>query len=774
MSEEMITKKELSKRRWETFLLIPLLICIILCTNMAFSLSDFASSLSLFASIFFFGVVNINLILLAILIFLIAKNLSKLFFERKTRAVGAKLKSKLVIAFLSLSIIPTMVLFFISSLYINSAFDKWFSVRIKNTLQASAEISDAYYKDHQRNALHFAKKIRKTLIDGHEKSTPFAFSSSSFQLERRLEKQRLSYSLSAIELYSGPLDPRYIIFGKELQKDFFPRLPIEDLKEVLAGNTRTIVQQLGAGDILRSIIPVYAYAPKYKLEQKKTPPIIGVLAVSYFIPTSIVEKAMTVSTAVKDYGTVNPLEYPIKSSYLSILIFITLLIIFVAIWAGLYLARQLTGPLESLEKAAKKVGSGDLNVELHNIGNDEISTVVTAFNKMTVDLKRNRNQLKLINKKLDEERTYMEVVLSNVSAGVLAIDANGKITTINKSAANLLKISSTESIGKYAIELFSRHIAQLSEIIKKAVQQADLKQVRENLKFFSNNEEAIEILITATANYDKNNIYQGLVLVLDDITHITKQQRETAWIEIARRIAHEIKNPLTPIKLSAQRLRKRISSLRQEEEQKILEECTETIVRQVNELKEMINEFSEYARLPEANPSYNDINAAIREIVDLYQQGHKDIEFYFKEDKSIPKFFFDREQIKRVTINFFANAVTALKENRPKARKSVRISTQLHASEGTIEIKILDNGPGIPKQVLPMLFEPYFSTKKEGTGLGLAIAKKIITDHSGRIRISSPSEADEKASSGTCFIIELPMQTVQNMGRGNKEVSHEL
>ena len=635
------------------------------------------------------------------------------------------------------------------------------------------EISDAYYKDNRKNALHFAKKIRKKIATNYGKLDPFSFASSSFNLKRKLEKERSSYALSAIELYSGPLDSRSIVFDKELKRDFFPRLPIGDLEEVLAGNTHSIVQQLGAGDILRTAIPIYD--PKSgKGEGEGSKAIIGALVVSYFIPTSIVERAMIVSTAVKDYGTVNPLEYPIKSSYLSILVFITLLIMFVAIWAGLYLARQLTGPLEELENAAKKVGSGDLNIELYNTGNDEISTVVAAFNKMIIDLKNNRSQLEFINKKLDEKRAYVEVVLSNVSAGVFAIDAIGKITTMNTSAAKLLKVSPAESIGKKAVELFSQSISQLSKIIQKAIQGPGVNQIRENLKFFSDNEEAIDILVTATAHYNKNNIYQGLVLVLDDITHITRQQRESAWREIARRIAHEIKNPLTPIKLSAQRLKKRLLASNEGEEQKILEECTTTIVRQVDELKEMINEFSEYARLPEANPSYNDINRAIREIVDLYQQGHRNIEFNFTEDKSIPKFFFDREQIKRVIINFLANAVTALKEKGAQLQKNVSISTELNPYKDKIKIRMADNGPGIPRQVLPALFEPYFSTNKEGTGLGLAIAKKIITDHSGHIRVSSRTGDNVEGPSGTFFTVELPIQMVQKVEHRDREIRYEL
>ena len=241
-------------------------------------------------------------------------------------------------------------------------------------------------------------------------------------------------------------------------------------------------------------------------------------------------------------------------------------------------------------------------------------------------------------------------------------------------------------------------------------------------------------------------------MVLDDITHMIKAQREAAWREVARRIAHEIKNPLTPIKLSAQRLQKRFGEGLPELEQKVFTECTGTIIRQVDELKEMVNEFSQYARFPAASPVPNDLNAAVAEVVGLYQQAHKNVRFQSRADEDIPVFAFDREQIKRVLINLLDNAVVAAFVKNKGSH--IIISTRFNPRLGLVKIEVEDNGPGISSQVMPLLFEPYFSTKKEGTGLGLAIAKRIISDHDGYIRASSQIGVK---GAGACFTIELPI-----------------
>ena len=736
-----LEKGEKRKRRREQFTILIVLIAIVVLTNFALKLVKLSSTLPFVNSIFFFGIVNLNLVLLAVLVFLIFRNLSKLLLERRRGFLGSKLKTKLVLSFLSLSIIPTVVLFLISSLYINSTFDKWFSVKVGNTLQASLEITDIYYKNTQRSAQHFADRVSLELgtrLDLRDRS-------ARARVQEELSQLRNKYALDSVEIYWGPLDPRTLVVRSELNPDLFPRLPIESIQKAFEGTNIGLVQHIGSGDVLRSVVPLF--------EGRQSKRVVGALTVSYHIPVSLVNKVDEISSTFADFRDVNPLKYPVKTTYFAILILITLLVIFAAIWVGFYLARQMTMPLEKLAEAAHFVGAGNLDVAVTNDGDDEIATVGRAFNQMTADLKENRNRLqntyttlRSTNEELEEKRRYLEAILANVSAGVCSVSSESSITTINKSAAGLLGVKSDQVIGKKLDEILIGPLHELLLSIQEVLSSGGKETIFKYLNYVSDDARPISLLITITPLYDAEGKYLGLVLVLDDVSHLIKAQREVAWREVARRIAHEIKNPLTPIKLSAQRLQKRYMD--KVEEKEIFRECTDTIIKQVDELKDMVNEFSQFARFPAANPIPNDLNLALNEVIGLFR-AHRQIHFEFLPDATVPIFAFDRDQIKRVIMNLVDNAVAAMKD---QESGTVRMTTEYRKESGLVFIQVADTGPGIPEEVQSMLFEPYFSTKKEGTGLGLAIAKRIISDHGGYIRVVS-----KKDKFSTYFTIELPV-----------------
>jgi len=739
-----LEKGERRKRRRERITILLVLLAIVFLSNLALKLAKLSSTLPFVNSIFFFGIINLNLILLAALVFLIFRNLSKLFIERRRGLLGSKLKTKLVLSFLTLSIVPTIVLFLISSLYINSTFDKWFSVKVGNTLQASLEITDIYYKNMQKSAQHFAERVQAEVSERMNLSDRYA----KVRIPKELGLLRAKYALDSVEIYWHPLDPRTLVVKSELNPELFPRLPIETVQSVLDGQQAALVQHVGTGDVLRSVIPLR--------ESRGGRKIVGALAVSYHLPVSLVNKVDEISSTYADFRDVNPLKYPVKTIYFAILILITLLVIFAAIWVGFYLAKQMTMPLERLARAVVEVGSGNLDVEIRNPGDDEIATVSMAFNQMTADLRENRDRLTSAystlastNDELSEKRRYLEAILANVSAGVCSVAADSTITTINKSAANLLGVSSESVLG---MELEDVLIGSLSELLQSITQVLDAggkETIFKYLNISGREGRPLSLLVTITPLYDSDNRYLGLVLVLDDISHLIKAQREVAWREVARRIAHEIKNPLTPIKLSAQRLQKRY--LGKLDENEIFKECTDTIISQVDELKQMVNEFSQFARFPAANPLPNELNSALAEVVGLFRQAHRHVVFEFLPDPNVPVFSFDRDQIKRVILNLLDNAVAAMKDSETGI---VQVVSDFKQDSGLVTVQVADSGPGIPEEVLPMLFEPYFSTKKEGTGLGLAIAKRIVNDHDGYIRVSS-SRKDDRF--GTCFTIELPV-----------------
>jgi two-component system nitrogen regulation sensor histidine kinase NtrY len=446
-----------------------------------------------------------------------------------------------------------------------------------------------------------------------------------------------------------------------------------------------------------------------------------------------------------------------KTTYLVILIMITLVIIFVAIWIGLYLARELTVPVERLVYGAQAVGAGNLDVRVPSFGHDEIATLVQSFNKMTQDLRDNRARLLQAGTDLEKRRLQLEAVLANVNTGVVSIDSSGEITTFNPAAAKLLQIAPGEAVGRRYRDVLSGEALPLADVVGRAFEVAGKSGAASapessQWNFRDAASEHVTTLSVVVTPLHESEAHWGVVAVIDDMTHLIKGQREMAWREVARRIAHEIKNPLTPIKLSAQRLQRRLGSgqPRTAETLALLQECTETIIKHTDELKEMVNEFSNFARFPEANPAPHDLNATLKESLKLFEQGHQEIEFTLDLEAKLPIFEFDRDQIKRVVINLVDNAVAALSATPNGKSKQVSVTTHYHDQLQIAVIEVGDNGPGMTEDVKGRVFEPYFSTKKEGTGLGLAIAKRIVNDHDGFIRIhSAPGE-------GTKFVIELP------------------
>jgi two-component system nitrogen regulation sensor histidine kinase NtrY len=758
--------REARKRRRERVLILLLALFFILLTAVEFRLTRVSNTLPLVNSIFFFGLLNINLIILMALVWLVFRNIGKVFLERRRRVLGSRLKTKLVVAFLAFSLVPTILLFIISALYINTSFDKWFSLKVQNTLQSSLEIGRVFFRNAEEQSFRFGEHLVQGVrqrADSIRSITPF------------LDEQRNLLGLDAIEFYPDPLEERVLVRhpSRAGLPEFLPRIPVEVMSKAFAGEKLSIVQHLGPGDLIRCLVPL---APAGANR--------GVIVVNTFVPVSVVNKVDEISNVIDDYRDVNPLRYPIKSTYLVILVMITLVIIFVAIWLGLYLARQLTVPLEHLVQGAQEVGAGNLDVSVNMVGHDEIATLIQSFNRMTQDLRESRQRLLETGADLERRRRQLETVLSSIGTGVLVVDESGKVLQLNRAAAQLLEVDSEQLIGMAPAELLREKHGVLVDVIDRGLEHGPTPLVlpgrespsgdrlamndetvgtlpwMDQWNFKSDRDESQRTLAAISTQLPDAEGAGGLVVVIEDLTPILKVQRETAWREVARRIAHEIKNPLTPIKLSAQRLQRRLGGI-QGREGELLQECTETIIRHTDELKEMVNEFSNFARLPQVTPSPNDLNAAIREVITLYEQAHPGIDFRFKSDNRLPVFDFDRDQVKRVIINLLDNAVAAISELQHDGgpRGTIEIETDYEDELKIARLRIRDDGQGMAEEVRERIFEPYFSTKKEGTGLGLAIVKRIVNDHHGVIR------AESEAGRGTQFLVELPTSIWQGLSR---------
>ncbi|HTL12435.1 MAG TPA: ATP-binding protein [Bdellovibrionota bacterium] len=763
--------REIRKRRRERIAIGSLVVLFVILTFAEFRLTEVSNSLPFVNSIFFFGILNLNVVLLIALVWLIFRNIGKVFLERRSRVLGSRLKSKLIMAFLSFSIIPTMVLFVISSLYINSSFDKWFSLRIQNTLQASLEITRTYYRNADQTAMHFGEHI-SDLVGGilarhHARPGGELTSGAHSEIQDTLASQRALLAVDAVEYYPDPLDQR-MISAESLQRGlpaYYPRISLDLLDKAAGGEKVSVVQHLDSGDMIRCLTPV-RLAPAGSASASEAP-LAGVLVTSAYIPVSLVSRVGEIASVFDDYRDTNPLQYPIKTTYFAILVLITLVLIFVAVWIGLFMAKQLTDPVERLVRGARAVGAGNLDISIDPAGHDEISVLIDSFNMMTGDLRQNREKLTHAKNDLEKRRQQLETVLANIGTGVLVVERGGSISTLNRAASQLLSLDPTTSLGRDYRELLRDERSPLAEVVARAfdVTAESADDIRTEVTQWTLNIDQVPRSLAAVATpLHENGDKWGVVAVIDDMTHLIKAQREVAWREVARRIAHEIKNPLTPIKLSAQRLQRRFNHFKGKD-QELLKECTDTIVKHTDELKEMVNEFSSFARFPEVTPAPANLNEAVREVASLYSQAHPEIDFVIETEAKLPIFEFDRDQIKRVFINLVENSVAAITQSENGAHGQVKIETHFNDRLQIAAVSVKDNGPGMDDETRSRVFEPYFSTKRDGTGLGLAIAKRIINDHDGFIRVSSaPGE-------GTVFSIELP--TARRAGvESRKEAPH--
>jgi two-component system nitrogen regulation sensor histidine kinase NtrY len=775
--------RERKKRRREVSLIVLLVLLFAGLTGAEFHLSTVSRSLPFVNSIFFFGLLNFNIILVIALVWLISRNIGKLFIERRRKVLGSRLKTKLVIAFLAFSLVPTLVLFLISALYINSSFDKWFSLKVQNTLEASLEITRTYYRNLDQTASHFGEQVA-----GHFSKQFFSVVSTGegspppIPTDRWMEflgQQRQLLALDALEFYSAPLSERLISERPDqilAGQRHFPRVSLDLLDQAFRGERVSVMQHVGSGDLIRCLVPVRGPLGD---EQKSAlgGAVRGVLVVDSFIPLSLVNRVGEIASVFDDYKETNPLKYPMKTTYLVILVMITLVITLVAVWIGFYLARELTVPVERLVHAAEEVGSGNLDVAIKQSGHDELAVLVQSFNKMTSDLRENQWRLKQAGADLERRRLQLEAVLAQIGTGVLAMDQHGVVVLFNEAAGQLLHLRPQDVLGRSFQEALKasyseasfQEMSPLLKMIHRTLQ-ASLKGVegvQESLHWSLRLGDSAKTLAATATPLVEGDLNWGVVLVMDDMTHRVKSQREMAWREVARRIAHEIKNPLTPIKLSAQRMQRRVGHLGGRDGA-IIQECTDTIIKHTDELKDMVNEFSNFARFPEASPAPHDLNRMIQEVLTLFRQAHPQVQFAQSLEVRLPIFEFDRDQMKRVLLNLLDNAVSAFDDQGNSGIfRRIRVATHYNDQLQMAVVEVEDNGPGMSDEVKARVFEPYFSTKSEGTGLGLAIAKRIVNDHDGFIRVrSAPGQ-------GTLFLIELPTVHL-NEGVRNEGFSQDL
>ncbi len=717
------------------------IVAVFLLTSLFFGLTWFeirlfqiSHQLPFVHSIFFFGLVNFNIILLLLLLFLIFRNVVKVFVERRSRLFGSSLKAKLIAAFVAFSFVPTVLIFLTSVFYINSSFDKWFSVKMGGVLKSSLEVTNAYYFNAKKRNYHFAHQIANDI-----KRTQ-----SQTEIKKRMERLLKLYALDSVEYYPT-LFRRELVISDDETIPVIPKASLEFLKKGIQSQVdASTIHQFGEGNLVRVIVPVE--------EGKRR----GAVVVSSFVPLSLISKMNDITSAYDEFRDVNPLEYPLKSIYLIMLVLMTLVVLLAATWFGFYLAKGLAVPLVQLGRATKRIAGGDYTPVEVKTGSEEISSLVDSFNQMTVNLSNSEREVRQANtnlrntlEDLDKHNRYIGVVLGSVSAGVISVDKQGKVTTINKRAGELLGLKPEAFVGQSVRELLTIEYLRIFSGLLKTMQEHKIETIQRELTITLHGESVpFQMTLSILKNEKGEDI--GKILVFDDMTPLVSAQRAAAWSEVARRIAHEIKNPLTPIKLSAERLQRKFGD---QITDPAFKECTSMIVSQTEGLKNLVNEFTQFARLPQSKPVLGDLNKIIEETLTLFTSAHPNIQIAIEFDPSVPHFKFDHDQIRRVIVNLIDNAVAAVST---EAIKDLKIQTRFDQDLRILRLTVADSGCGIPTQQRLRVFEPYFSTKEGGTGLGLPIVKRIVEDHNGFIR-ALPNEPR-----GTKMVIELPIPQTES------------
>jgi two-component system nitrogen regulation sensor histidine kinase NtrY len=669
----------------------------------------------------------IVLLMFLILLFVLGRNLAKLYLERKRKVLGARFKTKLLLFFIALSLIPTLLLFFFASDLISRNIETWFKTPIDRILDDTKSLADGFYINSEEVTLHYARQLsraiqKQNLIDLNHR----------FPLMEFVRNKLTEYKLDEIGIFFN---------DEELFTYLNPDLPFQDYSDVRKnrvriahlGETFRSVDPMGNGEMIRRGISFTTP------EEGKVLVLAG-----KFLPQNYAEKINNISAYVQRYSQLKIQKNPVKAFYFITLIFITLLIIFAASWIGFHLAKGITVPIEKLAHATKEVSKGNLNVRVEDPASDELGILIDSFNQMISDLKDSQHNVAQKTSELEARKQYIETVLNNITTGVITLDSEGVITTINPSARAMLDLEEKDLIGKSYEEVLSGD--QYREILDNIMRGLQKKQKLFDKEINVNiDSQSVTVALTLSPLHQTNNEFSGMIVVLDNLTQLIKAQKIAAWKEIAQRVAHEIKNPLTPIQLSAERIMKNLRTNKKKSSE-IIEEGANTIVQEARTIKSLVDEFSSFARMPSIRLQSADLHDIIKQTISLFTGIFSEIEFETIFSTEIPSpLLIDPDQMRRVFINLIDNAIDAMKKS-----GKIRIRTSFDKTQQKVRIEIADFGPGILQEERDKLFHPHYSTKKRGTGLGLAIVNQVISEHNGSI------EVEDNKPHGAMFIIQIP------------------
>jgi two-component system nitrogen regulation sensor histidine kinase NtrY len=681
-----------------------------------------------------------NLMMLVALAFVLARNIVKLVVERRRALPFARFRAKLVALLLGMTLVPAVLVLIVGSEVIRNSVDRWFNAPMDEVLASANAIAGDYYAERQRLLGVEASRVAGRLADiDLATATPEAVRAlvtPEVVDERlgavsvfRIVGDRASVSVEPVVDVAGPVPAGAVASDTATLA----------LRAARAGEPVTeLAEASGGGDVIRTaaLVPTAGGSAG------------GIVVGSDYLAGAFADRARSMTVAYEDYQQLRVLRQPLAGVYVSFFLMLTLMILVAATWMGLYLAKRITRPVQLLAAAAREIGAGRFDYRVVPETADEFGTLVEAFNSMAGEVAANRRRLERSTVDLERQhrsvearRRHMETILDRLASGVVSIDARGRVRSANAAAARLLGDGALAGAA-VAAALGRPGLEPLRDALDDALARG--QEVRPTDVTVRRDDREVHLAVMAAPLPGEGDDPGGFVLVLDDVTPLVRAQRVAAWREVARRLAHEIKNPLTPIQLCAERVRRHFAGA-PAESKALVEECTTTIVGEVESLKDLVDEFSQFARMPAPRMERVDVAALVDDVLGLYRGLFSTVEVRRRVPADLPPLSADREQVRRVLINLIDNAVEAMD------RKGViEVEAAHDPAARVLRLIVADDGPGIPAEERDKLFLPYYSTKRRGSGVGLAIVRRIVAEHGGAIDVA------DHHPRGTRFTIELP------------------
>ena len=676
------------------------------------------------------AILAINVIGVLVLFMLLVGNLARLLREYRTNVPGAKLKARIVGMFVGLAVLPLLVVFYFSLQFINRGIDSWFNLEVEDGLDNALELSRAVLEIQKREHLYATQQVSRRL--GTVSERQFVFELSMLRRES-----------GASEMTLFGANGRIIATSSDSSSASLPR-PLTEEVILQSQQNRPFVSldplEKGSYEIRTAVL--------FTVRGRAEPS--GVIQAYFPVTERLGRMTNSVENSLRGYQQMVFLREPLKSTLTLTLTVVLMLSLLAAIYGAFVLSKRLVAPIQDLVAGTRAVAEGDFDMQLPTPSRDEIGFLISSFNDMTQRLATARREASLSQALVEAERTNLEVILARLSTGVVALDSDLKIRTANQASGAILNVNLENRVGEYLPEV-AKNEPLLEQFVDVARVHLDAGETEWREQIVLRGEVGRRVLTCActTLPSDKDTP-AGYVVVFDDITALLQAQRDAAWGEVARRLAHEIKNPLTPIQLSAERMRHKYLDSMSEEDAQILDRATHTIVQQVEAMKEMVNAFSDYARAPDMEFGRFNLDDLVHEVVDLYRAQDSGVEIVVTSDPTIPLIDADIGRVRQILHNLVRNAIEAL-ENTKDGRIDVQASAAEIEGVEIALIKVEDNGPGFQIGSVSQVFDPYVTTKPKGTGLGLAIVKKLVEEHAGTIR------ADNRKEGGAMISIRLPL-----------------